>query len=48
MQHVLKPHHHWQIFIHAKLPLMIKTCDIPTELGPDYMGSAEEVQSLAA
>ena len=27
---------------------MIKTCDNPMQLGPDYMRSVEEVQSLAA
>jgi hypothetical protein len=29
---------HWQIFGHARLLLMVQTCNNPTDLGRDYMG----------
>lgn len=31
-------HHHWQIFIHTRLLLVVQTCDNLLELGPDCIG----------
>ena len=39
--------HHWQIFVQARLHLVVQTCDNPMEAGPDYTGGVGEVQTSA-
>ena len=36
--------HHWQIFVKARLILVVQTCGNPMVLGLGYMGCVGEIQ----
>jgi hypothetical protein len=41
---VMKLLHHWKIFVHVRLLLVVWTCDNPTELDPAYVRAVGEVR----